>query len=649
MTLYRRTFSILRPYIGQLITASLSAAIHALLSGLMVWMAGPLLMTLFQVQTVPGLDQTDSVAHSTAQPGEQPTDDTGLLSGVSSSIEKVRTWMKGWVNSLVEAETRRDTLFNFCWLILLIALGKNLFNYLQGFFMAFVQQSVVRSLRDRLFEKYQRLSLAYFHRRRTGQIMSRVTNDVIVLNESVDIGFNHLVADTVMALSFFSFLIILSWKLTLLAMIVLPVVFGFIWFVGKTLRRYSERTQQRMADVNSVLEEAINNTRIVKAFSMEKFETNKFVQTTADYFRSLLRMTRIRHLASPINDTLISVAGVVILMYAGARIIAGTGELDAGDFMTFIIAMFAMIKPVKSLSQVHIKLQEGMAAAERIFRVLEADETISDPAQPKHVETFRDVIRYQRIDFSYNPGEPVLSDVSFDIRYGQVVAIVGPSGAGKSTLLDLLPRFYDPQGGSITIDGIAISELSLASLRGLMGIVTQETFLFNDTIFNNVAYGLTDVSRDRVVEAARMANADRFIREFENGYDTLVGNRGVMLSGGQRQRLAIARALLKNPQILIFDEATSALDTESELLVQEAISRLMKNRTTLVVAHRLSTIVNADRIVVLKDGRIVEEGRHEELLQSEGLYHRLYMMQFKNGESDPASGSQKTTIEREDA
>ncbi len=648
MTLYRRTFSILRPYVKQLVTASVSAAIHALLSGLMVWMAGPLLMTLFQMQSGPALENSESAIHSSVTPGKDTPIDSELIGGVTSGIEGVRAWMKGWVQDLVQAETRRDTLFNFCWLILLIAFGKNLFNYLQGWFMAFVQQSVVRNLRDRLFEKYQRLSLDYFHRRRTGQVISRVTNDVVVLNESVDIGFNHLVADTIMALTFFAFLIILSWKLTLLAMIVLPVVFGFIWFVGKTLRRYSERTQQRMADVNSVLEEAINNTRIVKAFSMEKFETAKFLRTTREYFRSLLRMTRIRHLASPINDILISIAGVTILMYAGSRIITGAGELDAGDFMTFVIAMFAMIKPVKSLSQIHIKLQEGLAAAERIFRVLDAEEKIVDPPNPKRIEIFSDRISYRNVEFAYNPGEPVLRDISFDIRLGEVVAIVGPSGAGKSTLLDLLPRFYDPQKGQITIDGINIAELSLASLRGLMGIVTQETFLFNDTIYNNIAYGLTDISRDSVVEAARMANADRFIREFENDYDTLVGNRGVMLSGGQRQRLAIARALLKNPQILIFDEATSALDTESELLVQEAISRLMKNRTTLVVAHRLSTIVNADRIVVIENGQLIEEGHHEELLEARGLYHRLYMMQFKNGESVPRPDPDQQAVTQED-
>jgi len=618
---------------GQLLTASLSAALHALLSGLMVWMAGPLLMTLFQVQSPLSAQPAGTVAQAPAEPGNGATTGGGLTTEVSGGIEHLRETMKGWVNDLVAADSRHDTLINFCWLIMLIALAKNLFLYLQGFFMAFVQQSVIRSLRDNLFRKYQRLSLEYFHSRRTGQIISRVTNDVVVLNESVDIGFNNLVADSVMAVTFLSFLVILSWKLTLLAMVVLPLVFGFIWFVGKTLRRYSERSQRKMADVNSVLEEAVNNTRIVKAFSMEKFETGKFLKTTTEYFRSLLRMTRIRHLASPINDTLISFAGVVILLYAGSRIIAGSGEMDAGDFMTFVVAMFSMIKPVKSLSQIHIKLQEGMAAAERVFRVLDTDEKIVDPPDARQIDRFRDRIQYDRIDFSYSSGEQVLKDVTFEVKLGDVVAIVGPSGAGKSTLLDLLPRFYDPQRGAITIDGIDIATLSLASLRGLMGIVTQETYLFNDTVFNNIAYGLTGVSRDKVVAAARMANADRFIRELENDYDTLVGNRGVLLSGGQRQRLAIARALLKDPQILIFDEATSALDTESELLVQEAISRLMKDRTTLVVAHRLSTIVNADRIVVIDDGRIVEEGRHEDLVRSGGLYHRLYMMQFKNGDT----------------
>jgi subfamily B ATP-binding cassette protein MsbA len=496
--------------------------------------------------------------------------------------------------------------------------------------MAYVQQSVVRHFRDRLFEKYQRLSLDYFHRRRTGQILSRITNDVLVLNDSIDVSFNLVVTEAVSVIIFFAFLVILSWKLTLISLFIMPVVFGFIWFIGKKLRKYSARTQERMADVNSVLEEAVNNVRIVKAFSMETFETKKFFSTTYNYFCSLLRMARVRQLASPVNDMLASVAGIVILLYAGRRIITGGGELDAGDFMTYVIAMFSMIKPVKSLSQVHIRVQEGMAAAERIFAVLDTPEKVVDLPDARRIETFRESIVYEGVSFSYNEGETVVDNVSFEVRAGEVVAVVGPSGGGKSTLLDLLPRFYDPQKGRILVDGTDIRHLTVASLRGLMGIVTQETLLFNDTIRNNIAYGQNGTPLDHVMDAARMANAHEFIEQMEEGYDTTVGNRGTRLSGGQRQRLAIARALLKNPQILIFDEATSALDTESEMLVQEAIDRLMAGRTVLVVAHRLSTIKNANRILVVDQGRIVERGAHAQLLEQGGLYRRLYDMQFRD-------------------
>ncbi|MEA2030184.1 MAG: ABC transporter ATP-binding protein [candidate division Zixibacteria bacterium] len=615
MNLYTRTFVVLKPYWKQLVTASGSAALHAIFSGLLVWMFGPLLMVLFQI------DSPADVVKEAA--------DTGIVDQVSGTLSSIKAVINGWINQAVAADSHRGMLTNFCWLALSVVVAKDLFLYLQGFFMAFVQQSVIRSFRNQLFEKYQRLSLGYFHRRHTGQIISRVTNDVMVLNESIDIGFNRLVTDSVMAMVLTAFMLILSWKLTLLSMIVMPVVFSFIWFIGKKLRKYSARSQEKMSDVNSVLEEVTNNIRIVKAFSMEQFEIRKFFRSTGEYFSSLLRMTRIRHLASPINDVLATLAGVFILFYAGTRIIEGTGELTAGDFMTFIVAMLSLIKPVKSLSQVHIKVQEGMAAAERVFEVLDTKEDIKEQSHPKKLESFSGRICYESVSFAYNENEPVLKDISFDVKRGEIVAIVGPSGGGKSTMLDLLPRFYDPQSGRVTIDGHDIRTLSLKSLRGLMGIVTQETYLFNDSIRNNIAYGINGLAGDKVVEAATMANAHDFISEFEKGYDTLVGNRGVMLSGGQRQRIAIARALLKDPQILMFDEATSALDTESEMLVQEAIDRLMTERTTLVIAHRLSTIKNADRILVIDKGHIVEDGTHNDLLRMNGLYRKLYDMQFR--------------------
>jgi subfamily B ATP-binding cassette protein MsbA len=615
----------------RLVISSLSAMMYAAMSGALIWMIGPLLGTLFSADDS-GLAGLAKLADPIAQV-ETLTDsgeEKGLLERILDTPDKVKFWIKRQVNSIIVRETKTDTLVRICWATLLIAFFKNIFLYIQGFFMAFVQQSFIRDIRNRLFEHYQRLSLAYFHKTRTGQLISRVTNDVVVLNETIDIGFNHLVADSLAVIIFASFLIILSWKLTLLAALVLPLIFFFIYKVGRKLRKYSARSQERMADVNAVLEETVSNIRIVKAFAMDRFETNKFFYATKRFFKALLKMTRVRMLATPINDMMATAAGVFILWYAGSRILSAESTLQAEDFILFVFSMFSLIKPVKSLSNIHIKVQEGMAAAGRIFQVLDTPPKVTEPAKPAKLTIFEKSISFEDIVFAYDTGERVIDHVSFNVKKAEIMALVGPSGAGKSTLFDLLPRFYDPQEGGIAIDGIDIKTVSTRDLRSLMGIVTQETYLFNDTVRHNVAYGMEDIPDKELFGAARMANAHDFIEQLPEGYETVIGNRGVMLSGGQRQRLAIARALLKNPKILIFDEATSSLDTESEMLVQEAINRLMKGRTTLVIAHRLSTVTSADKILVMDKGRIVQQGTHQSLLDQGGLYARLYQMQFEN-------------------
>ncbi len=600
-------------------------------------MIGPLLGTLFTPEGA--YSDLANLASPTAQVSKSDVtgEEKSLLDRILAVPDKAKVWIKSNVNNVIVRESKTTTLFRICWAAIIIAFLKNIFLYTQGFFMAFVQQSFIRDIRNRLFEHYQRLSLAYFHKTRTGLLISRVTNDVVVLNETIDIGFNHLVADALAVVIFASFLIILSWKLTFLAALVLPVIFLFIYKVGRKLRKYSFRSQERMADVNAVLEETVSNIRIVKAFAMDRFEIGKFFVATKRYFKSLLKMTRVRMLATPINDMMATIAGVFILWYAGTKILTAESTLKAEDFIIFVFAMFSLIKPIKSLSNIHIKIQEGMAAAGRIFEVLETPPLVLEPKHPCRLDGFNDSIRFNDIVFSYKAGSRVIDHVSFEVKKGEIMALVGPSGGGKSTLFDLLPRFYDPLEGNITIDGTDIRTVSTKDLRSLMGIVTQETFLFNDSVRHNIAYGMDGLPDEKLMAAAGMANAHEFIEQLPEKYETIIGNRGVMLSGGQRQRLAIARALLKNPQILIFDEATSALDTESEIQVQEAINRLMEGRTTLVIAHRLSTITSADKIQVMDKGRIIQKGTHQSLLKQGGLYARLYRMQFRNNHAPEES------------
>ncbi|HHL73795.1 MAG TPA: ABC transporter ATP-binding protein [Bacteroidetes bacterium] len=540
------------------------------------------------------------------------------------TIERWRAAAEEWLLSGGQV----DALEKVCIMIVVLIVLKGLFGYLQAYFMAYVEQAVMRDIRNDLYRHINRLSLPFFNRTRTGQLISHITNDVNLVNNGVSATFVTLIKNPLLIFANLGLAFYLSWQLTLAALVILPVSSVIIGGIGLRLRKASTRSQEKMADVTSILQESIAGMRIVKAFAMEQFEIRRFMRETEAYFRTLLRITRVRNLASPITESLGALVGVGILWVGGKQVIAGS-ILGPEEFIAFLVLIFSLMQPLKELSSVTTRLNEALAAGDRIFALLDTEPDIVEKPGAVELVAFEKEIVFDNVNFAYEKGKPVLQDISFRVDKGQILALVGPSGGGKSTLVDLIPRFYEPDSGTITIDGTDIREVTLASLRGLMGIVTQETILFNDTIRNNIAYGLADVDDARVEEAARVANAHRFIRTMSEGYDTMIGERGVKLSGGQRQRIAIARAVLKNPPILILDEATSALDTESELLVQEAIERLMQNRTTFVIAHRLSTILHADQILVISSGRIVERGTHEQLLGLDGTYKNLYNMQFR--------------------
>jgi len=402
---------------------------------------------------------------------------------------------------------------------------------------------------------------------------------------------------------------------------------ALVTWVAKKLRRKNLWLQNALGEITSIFQETVTGIRVVKAFSMEDFERKKFRTQTQEYYRQFMRTNRYASLSSPLSETLMTIVGGALLLYGGRQVLAA--EMPAQHFLFFLLVSMRIMSPVKVFGNFNDILQQGLSACERIFRILDTKPAITDrpDAVPKSV--FEHSIVYQGVDFGYNRNVPVLRRINLEIRKGEAVAIVGPSGAGKSTLVDMILRFYDVDSGRILIDGIDIRRLRIADLRRLIGIVTQETILFNDTVRNNIAYGLDDMPQEKIFEAATCANAHEFIEAMDDGYETVIGDRGSRLSGGQRQRISIARAILKNPEILIFDEATSSLDTESELAVQQAIERMMENRTSLVIAHRLSTIQHCDRIIVLDEGRIVESGTHNELLLASGLYKRLYELQFQ--------------------
>jgi len=536
---------------------------------------------------------------------------------------KLPDFLAGFVDKI--NNTPADILLNYMVVVvLLLFLFKGIFGFFQSYFMSDIGQRVIRDIRSRLYVKIQSLSLNYFTHKRGGELMSRITNDVKVVENAVSYGSMDLIYESLQVIIFTTVIFFIYFKMALIVFVFLPLITFPIIKVGKALRKLSKRSQEKIADTNSLLYETIMGARIVKAFNMEEYEVNKFNRVNSDYYKICMKTIKRSLFLNPSTEFLGVVIGVLVFYWGGREVIAG--RLSFGVFGLFLGSLLSLIRPFKKLSQVNALNQQGMAASERIHEVLETEASVKEPLLPKILSGFKKQIKFNDIWFSYADTQ-ILKGINLEIEYGQMLAIVGPSGSGKSTLVDLIPRFYDPQNGAVSIDGVNIREFSLKSLRSQVGIVNQETMLFNDTIRSNIAYGKPSASFEEIEEAARKAHAHDFILNCPQGYQTVIGDRGVMISGGERQRIAIARALLKNAPILILDEATSQLDSTSERIVQEALDSLVSGRTVFMIAHRLSTVRNANRIVVLDKGLIVEQGTHGQLLEKNGLYKRLYEAQ----------------------
>lgn len=503
---------------------------------------------------------------------------------------------------------------------------KNLFRYLAMFFMANVRNGAVKDIRNTLYNKVTILPLAFFSEQRKGDIMARMTNDVQEIEWSIMSCLEMIFREPFTIIGFLVALFVMSPELTAFVLVLLPVSGVLIAQVGKSLRRTSEKGQAKMGNILSSIEETISGLRIIKAFNSIDFVNNRFQRINEDYTKVMIRLYRKRDLSGPMSEFLAIIVVVVVLWFGGSLIFSKNASLSAEVFIVYLAMFSQIIPPVKAFTTAFYNIQKGAASVDRIQQVLSAEEIILEKPDALDIHDFKKNIEYRDVCFSYEK-EVVLNHVNLTIEKGKTIALVGPSGGGKSTLVDLLPRFYNCSSGGIYIDDVNVNDYRIDHLRGLMGIVTQESILFNDTVFNNISFGLENVSEEDVISAAKIANAHEFITMMEHGYHTLIGDRGMKLSGGQRQRLSIARAVLRNPPILILDEATSALDTESERLVQDALEKLMQNRTSVVIAHRLSTIKFADEIIVVQNGQLVERGSHSQLIEANGVYRKLHDLQ----------------------
>lgn len=515
--------------------------------------------------------------------------------------------------------------------IIAIFVVRGLFWYGQNYLMSYVGQSVIIDIRAAVFKKLQRLSVSFYDKNKTGTIMSYVTNDVNALQSAMVENTIEMITEGFILIGSVVAMIYLDWRLTLFTVCTFPVVLWFMEFFGKKIRKTGGRIQECTADITSVLQESVASARVIKSFVREDYEVDRFDVENRANFRANMKNAQLMATLTPVVELVAAIGVTMIIWYGGNNVINGT--ITAGSLVAFLTYAVNISNPIKRLTRVIGNIKKALAAAQRVFMIIDMPEEIAESRDAKQLPEVSGKVEFQNVSFAYDDKGNVITDLSFSVKPGEVIAIVGPSGAGKSTIANLLPRFYDVNKGDIKIDGHSVREVTLDSLREQVGIVPQETMLFNGSVYNNILYGRLDATKEEIEAAAKAANAHDFIMQLTDGYETKLGDRGVNLSGGQRQRIAIARAILKNPRILILDEATSALDTESERVVQEALDRLMVGRTSFVIAHRLSTVKNADKILVLEKGNLVESGTHDELLALDGLYAHLYKIQYRNKEA----------------
>jgi ATP-binding cassette, subfamily B, bacterial MsbA len=616
MKIYFRILSYIKPFKKHLSASILFTILFSVLNGASITLIMPLLDTLF------GQSSSFNPTQGIQQTVNTPV--TGWMNEIIAGISNV-------FKNMIFSGSQNEILIKICLLLFVTFFLKNIFGYLQSYYLAFVEQGMIRDLRNEAYFHLHKLPMSYFKNEKTGNLISRVTNDVYIVQTSVSAVFLNMVREPFSIVVFLLIALSISWKLTLVSLLVIPTSAGIIGWIGLILRRKTTIMQDKMSEITTTLHETITGVKIVKAFGMEQHENKKFASQTYDFFRTILSINRISNASPHITEVLSVIVGAVMI-YLGGKMVLIDNSLTASEFITFLMAIFQMMPPIKELSSVNNRIQQSSAAAERVFEILDTEPRIKNVDNPVSKDDFESSIKIDNVSFHYDDSEELILDsINITVEKGKVLAIVGSSGAGKTTLVDLIPRFYDPTSGRILVDDVDMKQIKVEDLRKLMGIVTQETILFNETVRSNISYGIENCTDDKIFAAARAANAHNFILELPNGYDTIIGEKGTKLSGGQRQRLSIARALLKNPPIMILDEATSALDNESEVLVQEAIERLMSERTTFVIAHRLSTIRNADRIIVLDKGKIVQDGKHDELLTDEnGIYKKLYELQFRD-------------------